>query len=254
MKALVIGINYRNTKKELKGCINDAHVVYKHLLENYPITKKEIRLLTDETDQKPTVSNIKVSMRWLAKNSTPDSRLFFHYSGHGNQIKDDSSEEEDGYDERIVGLDGYMKDDDIQTYLFYGLNPGSRLFCVFDCCSSGTMLDLSMPHVTVIENVGCWKCKLKKKKVAKRGFDVICIGGCLDAEKSYETEIREEKVNKKRGALSYYFYKCLEEKEDITYSDLLSELNHILSERKSKQTPSLTYNKPFNEDKVVRLL
>ena len=246
MKAVVIGINYLGTSKELKGCINDAMAIYTFLLENYPITKKDIRLLTDETDIKPTMRNIKSAMMWLSNSS---STSFLSYSGHGSQEYDSSSEEEDDKDERIMALDGSINDDEIQTYLFSELKHGSRLFCLFDCCHSGTMLDLDRLEFTFSDGVkGCF---CKKKKVSKKGIDVICFGGCTDKDKSYEATFREEKS--KRGVFSYYFLKFLDD-ENITYTELIDLLQETLSKRKSVQFPQLSCSGKINKNSVVKLL
>jgi len=256
MKAVIIGINYLGTSKELKGCINDALATYAYLLENYPITKKDVRLMTDETVEKPTMRNIKSALVWLSKESTDNSSLFFSYAGHGSQERDSSSEEEDGKDERIIALDGSINDDEIQTYLFSGLKPGARLFCLFDCCHSGTMLDLDrLNFITFVSEdgvKGCFGCT-KKKKIKKKGRDVICFGGCTDKGKSYETTVREEKKSVRRGVFSYYFLNFLKNNE-LTYTELIDLLQSTLSKRKSAQSPQLAYSGEVDESDIVKLL
>ena len=54
-KALLIGINYLNTPYELSGCIDDANRMH-NLLNSYGF--KDIKMLTDLTNQKPTRDNI----------------------------------------------------------------------------------------------------------------------------------------------------------------------------------------------------
>lgn len=52
-RALLIGINYRETPSELRGCINDVNNVKEFLLTK-GYKEKYITILTDDTEVKPT--------------------------------------------------------------------------------------------------------------------------------------------------------------------------------------------------------
>jgi len=92
----------------------------------------------------------------------------FLFSGHGGQAEDEDGDEEDGYDETICALDQDIIDDELHAILvaklpkgadiaFFNIikratntiNTGVRLTCIFDCCNSGTGLDL--PYACVIK-------------------------------------------------------------------------------------------------------
>ncbi|GMF00274.1 unnamed protein product [Ambrosiozyma monospora] len=85
-------------------------------------------------------------MQWLVKGARPGDSLFFHYSGHGGQEKDQDGDEEDGMDDCIYPVDfetqGSIIDDIMNDYLVQPLVAGVRLTCIFDSCHSGTALDL----------------------------------------------------------------------------------------------------------------
>ncbi|KAJ3044110.1 Ca(2+)-dependent cysteine protease [Rhizophlyctis rosea] len=148
-KALFIGINYFGQQSELRGCINDVWNVHRWLTKNYPYAPQEILVLTD--DQKdptriPTRQNITNAMRWLVAGAAPGDAFFLHFSGHGSQQRDADGDEEDGTDETIVPVDyktaGQITDDEMNAILVRPLPQGSRLTAIFDCCHSGSMMDL----------------------------------------------------------------------------------------------------------------
>ncbi|GBG24542.1 Metacaspase-1 [Hondaea fermentalgiana] len=143
-KALLVGINYVGQKGELAGCHNDV-ISMKRFLEKQGF--QEFRVLLDDGEaENPTADNIMKGFDWLTEgNSTGDS-LFFHYSGHGGYVADDSGDEKDGRDETIVPVDfqstGQIRDDLIFKELVLPVDEGITLSCLMDCCHSGTVLDL----------------------------------------------------------------------------------------------------------------
>lgn len=99
---------------------------------------------------KPTRANILEAMRWLVSGARPGDSLFFHFSGHGSQVRDQSNDEQDGYDETILPVDyqraGHIVDDQIYEIMVRPLAKGARLTSVMDCCHSGTGMDLPYIH------------------------------------------------------------------------------------------------------------
>ena len=149
-KALLIGINYRGTSSQLNGCINDVKKVKEYLINKAEFPKSNILTLTDHIGSRknPTKNNILTGIRWLVSNLPTNKpvELFFQFSGHGSHTYDISGDEEDGRDETIVPLDynknGVILDDDLKTHLVDSLPDNVELFCLMDCCHSGTGLDL----------------------------------------------------------------------------------------------------------------
>jgi hypothetical protein len=155
-KALLIGINYTGTKNELRGCINDVKNLREFLLtRGFHDTSDAMKILTDDqtaAEGRPTKQNIMGGIDWLVKGAQPGDHLFFHYSGHGSQVKDTSGDEDDGFDETIVPLDfgkaGQIVDDELHDKMVKPLLKGVRLTAIFDCCHSGTALDLPFIYKT----------------------------------------------------------------------------------------------------------
>jgi len=152
-KALLIGINYFQSKAELKGCINDVKNVKKFLIDNsFSDSPPRMTVLTDDNKAAmPTRNNIISACMWLVHDNQPGDILFFHYSGHGGQVEDISGDEDDGFDETIMPVDfrtaGQIIDDDLHTLLVKPLKAGVKFVAVFDSCHSGTALDLPFVYL-----------------------------------------------------------------------------------------------------------
>uniref|UniRef100_A0A7S4QNJ4 Peptidase C14 caspase domain-containing protein n=1 Tax=Ditylum brightwellii TaxID=49249 RepID=A0A7S4QNJ4_9STRA len=152
-RALLIGINYTGMQPgELTGCHNDVKNVKEYLMNEHSFKEENITvMLDDNVHESPTKANIISGYKKLTKESQPGDAVFCHFSGHGSQIKDDDwFEEEDGLDETLVPVDfkenGQIRDDDIFDILVVPMKEGVTLTCFFDCCHSGTVMDLPFTY------------------------------------------------------------------------------------------------------------
>lgn len=147
-KALIVGINYTGTGNDLRGCINDANNVEFMLKNRFGFTNIK-KLLEREA----TTDNIKAGMAWLVEDVMPGDVLYFHYSGHGSQIRDTNTDESDGFDEILCPIDLNWRDkvitDDYMKSVFDRVPFGVSLTVVFDCCHSGSALDQSNQYQPV---------------------------------------------------------------------------------------------------------
>ncbi|KAG4083746.1 hypothetical protein H8356DRAFT_1747752 [Neocallimastix lanati (nom. inval.)] len=153
-KALLIGINYIGQQYQLSGCINDVKCIRQLITEKFGFVDRPDKMVVLTDDQKdplkiPTRKNMLNAMRWLVQGCKPGDSLFFHFSGHGSQKKDEDGDEVDGYDETILPVDykksGQIVDDEMNAIMVRPLPEGVRLTAIFDSCHSGTALDL--PYV-----------------------------------------------------------------------------------------------------------
>jgi metacaspase-1 len=132
----------------LSGCHNDALNMLEYIKDVHGFDDSNITILLDDgKHESPTKENIINAYKKLVEQSEPGDAIFTHYSGHGAQIHDDDfNEEPDGYDETLVPVDynsaGMIRDDDLYNILIKPLPENVHLFCLFDCCHSGTVLDL----------------------------------------------------------------------------------------------------------------
>jgi len=150
-KALLIGINYTGSQNELAGCVNDVENVRRYLVHDkgFPHDPASMIVLTDNQHDPryiPTGQNMLAAFHWLVSNNYGGDSLFLHYSGHGGQVKDPDGDRDSGFDDTICPVDfeqyGQITSDTLHRVLVTPLAPGVRLTVIFDCCHSGTAIEL----------------------------------------------------------------------------------------------------------------
>lgn len=161
-RALIIGINYTNSPNALLGCHNDCRNVIAFLKEVHGFEDTNITLLLDDPvacDElhQPTKKNILRSFRNFAMQCKEEDVVFLHYAGHGISLEDSSGDEPDGFDEALMPVDymtaGEIVDDEIFRLLLIPMPKNVVVTALFDCCHSGTILDL--PFEYSVENPEC---------------------------------------------------------------------------------------------------
>ncbi|KAG8770911.1 Ca(2+)-dependent cysteine protease [Serendipita sp. 397] len=144
-------------------------------------TYDQVIMLTDETDAtKVYRDNIIAHLEWLVKDCQPGDLLLLHYSGHGYQRPTRSPTEDDGFDETIVPADcpyppprpgsdedcpvgckcpkedkhcwrptysTMIRDNELRSILVDKLPEKARLVAIFDCCHSGSIVDLEYRYL-----------------------------------------------------------------------------------------------------------
>jgi len=168
-KALLIGINYIGSQNELRGCINDVENVRRYLVHDkgFPHDPANMIILADNQNDPryiPTGKNMIAAFHWLVTNNNKGDSLFLHYSGHGGQVKDPDGDRESGFDDTICPVDfeqsGQITSDTLHRLLVTPLAPGVRLTVIFDCCHSGTAIELPFVYrsnengdVSLVDNI-----------------------------------------------------------------------------------------------------
>jgi hypothetical protein len=239
--ALLIGINYRGTDAQLNGCINDVYRMKDFLLKNCGYIERNIVVLTDDTYIKPTAMNILRQLGNLVVSAYNNnaSELFIHYSGHGTYISDNSGDEKDGKDEALVPIDyqksGLITDDLLHDYFSY-LPEKCKAVCLFDCCHSGTMLDLKYRYLKTEDN-------LTENKNSSVNSNVITISGCKDVQTSADAFIKGDWA----GAMTSAFLETMEKYEyNVTCFHLLGCIRKYLKQKGYEQVPQICSSKKLN--------
>ncbi|KAK0504423.1 caspase domain-containing protein [Armillaria luteobubalina] len=163
-KALLIGISYvqeeyhSDPQHQLgKGPEIDVDRIHALLQDEFKFKKEDITVLTDFPDVPretwPTKMNIERAIHSFVDGAQAGDIHFIFYAGHGYQIRNDDSHEDDKQDEHIVPCDALgpdfiekkmIIDDLLKSILVMPLAAAdANLTAVFDCCHSGTVLDLS---------------------------------------------------------------------------------------------------------------
>jgi len=237
-KALLIGINYTGTQKELLGCINDVHSIQER------ITKKgfnDITNLTDLTSTKATKTNILNNFKNLLANSKSGDLLFLSYSGHGSYALDNNNDETTRYDQLIVPCDFNMiLDDELKSIIQQNLKPNVTLFAMFDSCFSGSVLDLryqymdSLNYDNFTENV---------KQLETPG-NVFMISGCSDYQTSADAVIN----NKATGAMTWSLLEALNQTPNCSWRELVKNMRNLLKTSQFQQIPQFSTGNLQNID------
>ncbi|PMD55154.1 peptidase C14 [Hyaloscypha bicolor E] len=170
-KALIIGINYFGSSHQLNGCVNDAKNIRNFLVQDrgFSPAPHDMVFLTDEAPNQgtpffPTGANIMAALHWLATGNSPGDSVWLSYSGHGGQVKDPDGDRESGLDDTICPVDfesqGQIDSDTLHKVIVSPMIKGARLTVLFDCCHSGSAIELpyvyrpnSQGEVNLIDNV-----------------------------------------------------------------------------------------------------
>jgi hypothetical protein len=234
-KALLIGCNYSTTSNRLYGCINDCLLMLDMLITHFGYQQSDILFLRDDIYPSysilyPSKLNILNAFKNLVNltNKVDIEHIFSSYSGHGSNTIDISGDELDGYDEFLVPSDYFtnrsiITDDELNTIL-KNISPNTKCFFIFDCCMSGTILDLPYSYNyndnNIIEKVENTSNSLSNKS------DMICLSGCRDNEYALDV-VQNGKAN---GALTLAIYSVLQERKWIcNMNDLLVKVYDFLN-------------------------
>ena len=238
--AFLVGINYTGTVNELYGCINDTKNVEDLLKNKYNFNN--VALLNDETVEKPTKQNILKGLQTLLSNTESGDTAFFMFSGHGTGTADLNKDETDGQDELIVPIDAVslntcILDDELNKLIRNTLKPGAKLVALFDCCFSGTMLDLRYTY-GYPDNTN----------ESETAGDVYMISGCTDQQLSADTVAPVNGKTMASGAMTYAFLSMIN--ETALMGDLVTKMGTFLKDNGYQQRPLLSSGKKVDYGKT----
>jgi hypothetical protein len=248
--ALCIGINYKGSSAPLNGCLEDVRRISEVLTKSgYEITT----LLEEQA----TANNILLAMIAFSRKAKSGDALFFHYSGHGGQVRDQNGEEITGIDSTLIPYDyeqvGQIPDDYIFKYMVNLIPKGAKLFGIMDACHSGSSFDLryqiqDQSTIRKQDASGAWVYEpsllntallfREDKHRAKTQAEVYMLSGCQDQQTSADAFIN----GRYTGALTDCFIKTLQkfDKKQMKWKHLLYNTRGFLKEAKFDQIPQLS--------------
>ena len=211
-KALMIGLNYPESYYSLKGCVNDV-TQGSYYFQNLGY---DVELVTDQNFSNGF--DIIAALRKLG--SGRQNKLIFHYSGHGTQVRDLNGDEIDRLDEALYLSEGEIITDDQINEVVSKYSSDKKIFMIWDCCHSGTIVDLPF----VYTETGGVRREPRAKSIDAK---IIAISGCQDPETSADVT----KFFKSYGALSNTLYNILKKLNHKCswkqlYQQLLVEMRH----------------------------
>lgn len=234
-KAILIGLNYPGSHYSLNGCVNDVRNGAMFLKER----DYDVKMLED----KDISLSYNVLQALTELRNSAQQVVFFHYSGHGTQMKDLDADEEDNLDEVIYSKDDVLITDDDINRILLSYPENKTVFLIFDCCHSGSIADL--PYILNVDG------KVKEEKVKKiAAAKIICISGCQDNQTS--ADMTERGIS--FGALSSTVYSLLRSYngKDVTWKIFYQDLVKEMKRKKYSQYPILSSSHlSFFDEKVV---
>lgn len=144
--AVIIGVGgYESTAvPKLRYPVADADAVYQTLIASGGFKKENILLLTDKTERKPTLRNIKWALgTFLARSAHKNDLVVIYFAGHGASEVDQRGVERDGLSKYLVPVDADPDDlystalpmDEMQNVL--ARIEAERVTVFLDACYSG---------------------------------------------------------------------------------------------------------------------
>ncbi len=223
--ALLVGLNYPNNEKmELKGSYNDVLAVEKYLIEQEGFDNDHVLILTDkfvgsENEQINTnFFSIVRRMKEMVSLSNKNDILFFYFTGHGTQVKDDDEDETDSHDEAFLPSDyeNHRITDDLINSIISVTDATTIL--LFDCCNSGSIADLKYKYTAKPYKL------LTNLENKDQRTNAVCISSCNDNALSYEKVLPSTAGQVKY--FSQFTYNLLKHMSDKRqpFADLLTDL------------------------------
>ena len=244
--------------------INDVKYVKAALIKN-GFQEKDIDTLKNQAATKAGI--VKALDDLYAKVSAGDI-VYFHFSGHGQQIEDDNGDEEDGYDEALVAYDAkaaydpvsyqgqnHLRDDLLGEKLSKirtKIGSSGSLLVILDACHSGTAtrgneftvcrgtpIPFQSPGYKPKTNINLAAAKEPGffGSAKERAANMVVISASSPDQVNYETKDMD---NAGVGALSYAFAKAISDlKEGSDYSMLFEKIKAQIQARTPAQIPMI---------------
>jgi len=144
--AVVIGVGQYDHPSipRLKYTVADAEGIYEKRISVADFKKEQVLILTDKSDKKPTLKNIKWALgTFLARSARKDDTVLIFFAGHGAPETDPRGLERDGLAKYLIPADAEEDDlyssalpmDELQT--IFGRIEAERVVAFLDACYSG---------------------------------------------------------------------------------------------------------------------
>lgn len=285
--ALLVGVsNYArgNTAKDFDWwnlhTSGDVQILAEVLIRKFEFKPENIKILADEPvivdgktipPTKPTHAAIRDAFKAsLIDKAGKGDIIYFHFSGHGEQVPDDNGDEADGMDETIIPADyvsqkdasNNVRDDEIGTWLdALSKKDPANVTITLDSCFSGTAT-----RGSDVARGGPWKGDPINKKFDGKADDSIgdfvtrgtgSRGGTngeqkyvfISAASPHQTAKETSQETGRYGAFSYAFAKALENaNKTTTYRDLFEGITNLISRTQRDQSPQIEGNQL---DKII---
>jgi len=241
--AVVIGVGgYENaTVPKLRYPVADADAVYQTLVTSGGFKKENILLLTDKTERRPTLRNIKWALgTFLARSAHKDDLVVIYFAGHGASEVDQRGIERDGLSKYLVPIDADPDDlyssalpmDEMQNVL--SRIEAERVTVFLDACYSGAAGGRTFAS-TKTRTVNVDDIFLERLTRSK-GRAIVTA--------SRPSELSIELPDLGHGVFTYYLVRGLQGAADLNRDGIVSlqELYEYLAQEVSRKSRSVGGN------------
>ncbi|MBV7338522.1 caspase family protein [Chloroflexi bacterium TSY] len=233
--AVLVGVNHYDDQQnygQLHVCIKDMQALYSQLTAG-GFERSRLRTLADDTKELPSRENILATLKSVADATEPNDLLLFYYSGHGDEIGNESYlVARNG--QRIVLHDTAVSISRIQSIM--SAAPARAKVMIIDACHSGA-------------NIGSKGSKRMSADFIRRVFEnatgMAVLASCQQGQLSYEWREQE------RSVFTHFLLSALQGEADmdkkgfVTVQDInryvINGVKLWASQNKVNQTPTLQY-------------
>ena len=143
-RALLIGIDAYRHVHRLIGPVSDANAMREFVTRYLGFDARDVRLLLDAEATRARI--LREMEEWLIDDTRPGDEVFIYFSGHGFRQVDTNGDEADRFDETIVPVDVFVRDDDTiagmitddEIAVMLGRLSRRHVNVIVDACHSGT--------------------------------------------------------------------------------------------------------------------
>ena len=241
--AVIVGVGgYENPSvPKLRYPVADAEAVYQTLIASGGFKKENILLLTDKTERKPTLRNIKWALgTFLARSAHKDDLVVIYFAGHGASEVDQRGIERDGLSKYLVPIDADPDDlyssalpmDEMQNVL--ARIEAERVTVFLDACYSGAAGGRTFAS-TKTRTVNVDDIFLERLTRSK-GRAIVTA--------SRPSELSIELADLGHGVFTYYLVRGLQGYADLNRDGIVSlqEIYEYLAQEVSKKSRSVGGN------------
>ncbi|MFI5187593.1 MAG: caspase domain-containing protein [Chitinophagales bacterium] len=274
--ALIVAIgNYLpNSDIPSISSLNDIKYI-KAVLHNNRFVEKDIDTLKDSKATKAAILN---ALDTLSKKAKQGDIVLIHFSCHGQQIRDqktveEGKDEEDGYDEALIPYDvkkpqyypgvykgeNHLRDDDLGPKLISirnKLGKTGSLLVLLDACFSGTATrameftqSRGVPYpFNDPENPLEDKIDLPSEdhffdNLSDSASNMVVISGSGPHQQNFQTEVTINGKKEQVGALTYAFYKAMNDlPQQSDYELLFQKIKAQIQSQHPEQIPLIEGN------------
>jgi uncharacterized caspase-like protein len=241
--AVIIGVGAyeSNLIPRLKYSVSDAEAVYQTLIGLAGFKKDNVLLLTDRSERKPTLRNVKWALgTFLGRSAKKDDTVLIFFAGHGAPEVDTRGLERDGLAKYLIPSDADPDDlystalpmDELQT--IFGRIESERVVAFLDACYSGAAGGRTFSAKRT--RAGAVDDLFLERLTRSKGRAIVTA--------SRPTEVSIELPELGHGIFTYYLIQGLKGAADLNRDGIVSlqELYEYLEQQVSAKSRSVGGN------------